>query len=67
MREKIAGVVRRELGDESLAQRVAAALTRELPGWLNETAPEGYFFGWEDGELRLHTGAWWQGSGPDSC
>lgn len=28
--------------------------------WLNEhSAPEGYSFGWEDGEFFLQSDAWW--------
>lgn len=33
----------------------------EVEAWLNEhIAPEGYSFGWQDGEFFLQSAEWWQ-------
>lgn len=50
----------KDFTDDEYDRLVAGA--EEAQDWLNyNVAPEGYHFGWYDGEFFLQSDAWWQG------
>jgi hypothetical protein len=50
----------REANESADQQEIILSLADLAEKWLNDNAPEGFAWGWEDGEFFFQSLTWWQ-------